>query len=147
MRCAFVWDTKTKVHNKNGGPSLINKVFIALLNLKIKTLIIFRPYDRVWSVWIYMERCQTCWRCGPRPALHFKKRSVPIGAFKVLDEGPRMSIYLRKYHFRTYPVIWSVRIWQERCETWWECGPGPALRPIKNSVQSEHVKYKTRGIV
>ena len=147
MRCAFVGDHKTKVQNKNQRPSLIIMVFIALRNFKIKSIQFFGHYDRIWSIRIYTECCETCWRGGPRPALQFKKKSVRIGQFKVLDEGSRMLYLPIIDHFRTYPVIWSIRIWLERCQTWWRCGPGPAPRPVKNSFHSDNFKHETRGIV
>ena len=140
-------DHKTKVQNKNQRPSLIIMVFIALRNFKIKTIQFFGHYDRIWSIRIYTECCETCWRGGPRPALQFKKKSVPIGQFKVLDEGSRMLYLPIIDHFRTYPVIWSIRIWLERCQTWWRGGPGPAPRPVKKSFHSDNFKHETRGIV
>ena len=82
MRCAFVGDHKTKVQNKNQRPSLIIMVFIALRNFKIKTIPFFGNYDRIWSIRIYTECCETCWRGGPRPALQLKKKAFESGNLK-----------------------------------------------------------------
>ena len=78
---------------------------------------------------------------------NLKQKAFLIGQFKVLDEGSGTLYLPIIVHFRTYPVIWSIRMWLDRCQTWWRCGPGPAPRPVKKSFHSDNFKHETRGIV
>ena len=135
MRCAFVGDHKTKLHNKNQHPSSILMGFIAFLNFKYKDNTFFRRYDPFWSGRFWSHRCETQWKRSPSLALQDKSIRVQIGSFKVLDEGPR-NLYLPYiHHFRSYPSIWSSQFSLERHQTCWRCGPGPALQHKSIRVQ------------